>query len=110
MKKIIRKVEFCAEINSILESEISTGNLLLEAPAVTDWPASGSVFSALKNDLNIRNDTMPKGVKHRICTDLHFGWHDECLCEIHKHLLVAGVTRTPVQKNGKKSGVIVADS
>ncbi|PCE30988.1 hypothetical protein BZL54_17320 [Burkholderia ubonensis subsp. mesacidophila] len=34
-------------------------------------------------------------IKHTACPDPHYGWHDECFCELHRHLLVGGRTRLP---------------
>lgn len=34
-----------------------------------------------------------KNISHQICKDIHYGWHDECLCEIHRDLLCAGRTK-----------------
>ena len=85
-------MQFCAEIQALLENELVCGNSLSDGPAVANWPAPGSIFAALKNDLSIKKYLMPKGVKHRICIDINFGWHDECLCETHQHLLLAGTT------------------
>ena len=84
--------DFCPELQAILNAELVLGNALSEKPRITDWPNEKSVFGALVYDLKSDKTKLQKGVRYSICTDPHYGWHDECYCEIHKHLLVAGST------------------
>lgn len=85
----------CSELQALLERELGQGNRMQEPPHRTDWPEPGSVFVALRHDLRSAVDSLPAAVRHSVCRDPHYGWHDECYCEIHRHLLVAGVTKPP---------------
>lgn len=83
----------CLELNGILSMELKRGNTLKEPPVRADWPEKGSVFAALVNDLSINFNALPPSVVHSISNDPHYGWHNECFCKLHKHLLVAGEAR-----------------
>lgn len=85
----------CDELLFIIRMELARGNELATGPEVANWPRQGSVFASLKSDLAMSGYSVPSGVRHSICTDLHYGWHDECHCEIHGDLLVAGTTHQP---------------
>jgi hypothetical protein len=85
-------VQICKELQFIIDKELDVGNIFLDKPRITDWPKKGDIFAYLKNDLNFSNYSIPKEVNYSICTDLHFGWHNQCTCLIHGNLLVAGVT------------------
>ncbi|WP_035988659.1 hypothetical protein [Paraburkholderia caribensis] len=89
------EVAICPELAAILASEIASGNRLKDGPNRTDWPAADSVFAALEFDLRADASRLPKPVRHSICRDPHYGWHDECYCTIHRHVLVAGATHHP---------------
>ncbi|WP_148716788.1 hypothetical protein [Chitinolyticbacter meiyuanensis] len=92
MARRSKRGALCAELQRVLDSELPRGNRLASPPAVTDWPQPGSVFAALEQELACRS-TLPPQVEHAICSDPHYGWHDECYCPLHGHLLVAGQTR-----------------
>lgn len=66
---------------------------MTDGPTRADWPAKNSVFVALRDDLHLAQLTLAPSVQHSVCRDPHYGWHDECVCELHKHMLVAGVTK-----------------
>ncbi|WP_369940511.1 hypothetical protein [Xanthomonas medicagonis] len=85
----------CPELQALLERELGAGNRMHEPPRLTDWPHPGSVFVALKYDLRSGVAGLPAAVSHAVCRDAHYGWHDECYCETHRHLLVAGATKPP---------------
>ena len=85
----------CPELNEILLMELKSGNSLVEPPAQADWPEKGAVFAALVNDLSSNTKEFSSSIVHSISTDPHYGWHNECFCKIHKHLLVAGKTKHP---------------
>ncbi|MBN3752063.1 hypothetical protein G3N95_03860 [Paraburkholderia sp. Tr-20389] len=88
-------VTMCPELAAILASEIAQGNRLKDGPSKTDWPQADSVFAALEFDLRSEPSSLPESVRYSICRDLQYGWHDECYCSIHRHLLVAGETHLP---------------
>jgi hypothetical protein len=88
-------VALCPELAVILASEVGKGNRLKDGPSKADWPEPGSVFAALTSDLRSEPSNFPASVRHSICQDPHYGWHDECYCTIHRHLLVAGETHSP---------------
>ena len=83
----------CKELEAVLKYELNLGNELIEPPQKADWPSVGSIFARLKNDMQMDKYVLPQGVMHLICSDIHYGWNDECMCIIHKHLLVAGQTK-----------------
>lgn len=85
----------CAELDAILHAELRRGNQLAEGPVRTNWPEHGSVYAALTESLKTLPGELSGPLKHSICRDPHYGWHDECYCERHKHLLVAGSTQHP---------------
>ncbi|CAD6527568.1 hypothetical protein ACFQ3P_12930 [Paraburkholderia sabiae] len=85
----------CPELAAILANELAQGNRLKDGPNKADWPEPGSIFAALEFDLRSDPSSFPESVRHSICRDLHYGWHDECYCTIHRHLLVAGETHHP---------------
>ena len=85
----------CAELDAILQQELRLGNVVQDGPTRTDWPAKGSVFVALRDDLHLSQIAITAPVQHSICSDPHYGWHDECTCGLHKHMLVAGSTKPP---------------
>ncbi|AMV07809.1 MULTISPECIES: hypothetical protein [Xanthomonas] len=85
----------CPELQALLQRELASGNRIAEPPRRTDWPHPGSVFVSLKRDLRSDVASLPATVQHAICTDPHYGWHDECYCSTHQHLLVAGATKPP---------------
>ncbi|PPT91865.1 hypothetical protein [Xanthomonas theicola] len=93
----MREMPLCPELQALLESAnwaraTACGR---EPPHRTDWPDSGSVFVALKHDLRSAVGDLPAAVRHSVCRDPHYGWREACYCEIHRHLLVAGVTKPP---------------
>ncbi|ATA52125.1 hypothetical protein CKY39_01970 [Variovorax boronicumulans] len=90
-----KSIGICNDLQYIIEKEMELGNEILSGPEITDWPARGSVFAALKNDLNLSAYDLPATVRHEICTDPRFGWHDECKSVGHADLLVAGNTHFP---------------
>ncbi|MGN7983001.1 hypothetical protein [Burkholderia sp. 22313] len=83
----------CADLHAIVHRELKLGNALPEQPVRADWPTKGGVFAALRDDLHLHGLTLPTYIRHSVCTDPHYGWHDECFCERHGHLLVAGRTK-----------------
>lgn len=91
----MRKKSLCPELQALLERELVRGNAMQEPPHQADWPERGSVFVALRHDLRSAVNDLPAAVRHAVCRDPHYGWHDECYCELHKHLLVAGATKPP---------------
>jgi hypothetical protein len=88
-----RSSNLCPELDAILRFELHLGNVVTDGPTRADWPANGSVFAALRDDLHLAQLTLAPSVQHSVCHDPHYGWHDECCCELHKHTLVAGVTK-----------------
>ncbi|MBN3761216.1 hypothetical protein [Burkholderia sp. Ac-20365] len=93
MTKKIPATALCPELAAVVERELASGNRLKDGPIQTDWPEPGSIFAALVSELCRESSPLPDSVRHSICRDPHFGWHDECYCTIHRHLLVAGDTR-----------------
>jgi len=91
----MREMPLCPELQALLDRELGQGNCMQEPPHCSDWPEPGSVFVALRHDLRSAVDDLPAAVRHTVCRDPHYGWHDECYCELHKHLLVAGATKLP---------------
>lgn len=93
----------CPELAAILQRELDAGNVLKEGPVKAGWSEKESVFAALEFDL--RSDSKPSQapVRHSICNDPHYGWHNECYCELHKHFLVAGATKHPWQETVARS-------
>lgn len=87
----------CAELEAILRDELGHGNAVQDGPVRAQWPSEESVFVALRDDLHPAAIELSTHVKHTVCTDPHYGWHDECFCELHRHLLVAGRTKPPKQ-------------
>lgn len=85
----------CDDLDAIVRDELRLGNVLPESPVRADWPTKGGVFAALRDDLHLHALTLPPHVRHSVCTDPHYGWHDERICERHGHLLVAGKTKPP---------------
>ncbi|RQS11405.1 hypothetical protein DIE07_11735 [Burkholderia sp. Bp9002] len=85
----------CAELDAILRNELRLGNAVQEGSVRAQWPSEDSVFAALRDDLHLSAIALPPHIKHTVCTDPHYGWHDECFCERHRHLLVAGQTKLP---------------
>ena len=90
-----RAAKLCAELEMILQRELRLGNVVQDGPTRTDWPAKGSVFVALRDDLHLSQLAIALPIQHSVCSDPHYGWHDECTCELHKHMLVAGSTKPP---------------
>lgn len=91
--KRIPTASLCPELDAILRAELSAGNQLGEGPVRTDWPQPGSIYAALRDSLRVPLGELTGPVKHSICRDPHYGWHDECFCERHGDLLVAGSTQ-----------------
>ncbi|UYB51807.1 hypothetical protein OCJ37_17830 [Xanthomonas sp. AM6] len=91
----MRETLLCPDLQRVLDRELAQGNRLHERPHRTDWPHPGSVFASLTHDLRSAPGDLPAAVRHAVCRDPHYGWHDECYCEIHQHLLVAGATKPP---------------
>lgn len=87
--------QLCDCLSAVLKSELSRGNGLAQPPHRAGWPQDRSVFAALTNELRTPMSALPPGVRHQICTDPRYGWHDECFCTEHQDLLVAGTTRMP---------------
>jgi hypothetical protein len=85
----------CPELDAILQAELRAGNQLGEGPLRTDWPQPGSIYAALRDSLKTRKPGTSGPVRHSICNDPHYGWNDECYCELHRDLLVAGSTQPP---------------
>ncbi|WP_311639810.1 hypothetical protein [Rothia aeria] len=82
--------KLCEELQSILDKEITAGNVITELPCCTNWPQEGSIFVSLKNRLTAGKKVLTDDVYHSINNDIHYGWIDECVCKIHHNLLVAG--------------------
>lgn len=82
----------CACLQGVLKTEINRGNSVLEVSE--GWPSADSLFISLSKDLNERKyrGRVPSSVTFSICADPYYGWHNECFCQTHKHLLVAGKT------------------
>ncbi|KAB7770358.1 hypothetical protein [Xanthomonas sp. LMG 12461] len=95
MEVAVGQGTLCPELQALLQRELASGNRIAEPPRRTDWPHPGSVFVSLKRDLRSDVAALPAMVRHAICTDPHYGWHDECYCTTHQHLLVAGATKPP---------------
>lgn len=107
MKYRVRSLQLCPELHFILRLELASGNKLTEPPMVADWPKKGSVFAALDRDATINENTLPNSVSHHICNDAHYGWNDEFFCNIHKDLLVAGVTKIPEKQSLARQVLII---
>jgi hypothetical protein len=90
-----KQFHLCEELQFIIDCEMTAGNVLSSQPELADWPSKGSIFVSLERDLHRSHYQFPTGIKHSICTDPHLGWHDECDCLLHGHLLVAGTTHPP---------------
>lgn len=82
----------CSDLQFIIDNEITSDNVFLSEPKMVNWPRNESVFAALNNDLNLATYQRPATVQHSICTNSHFGWHDECQSVEYKDLLVSGIT------------------
>jgi len=78
----------CEDLDAIVREELRLGNVLPETSVRADWLRKGGVFAVLRDDLHLNALTLPAHVRHSVCTDPHYGWHDECLCERHGHLNV----------------------
>lgn len=85
----------CPELQVIIDREAARGNRLARPVEQTDWPAKGSFFACLTQELAGRTQDLPAGVSHTVCTDPRYGWHDECVCSVHGDMLVAGETHPP---------------
>ena len=94
MKRASQAV-LCPELEAVLQQQLALGNQLEQAPLMSGWPEARSVFVALRDALHAGGVAMPSSVRQSICSDLHYGWRDECYCELHGHLLVAGRTESP---------------
>ena len=44
--------KLCEELQSILDKEITAGNIITELPRRTNWPQEGSVFVSITNKIN----------------------------------------------------------
>ena len=42
--------KLCEELQSILDKEITAGNVITELPCCTNWPQEGRIFVSLKID------------------------------------------------------------
>lgn len=82
-------------LQPVFEAELQAGNRYSSSPHIADWPEAGSVFAALVHALRTRGYESVPELEHRICTDPHYGWHDELYCSACGDLLVAGETRFP---------------
>ncbi len=91
----MQPASLCTDLDAIVREELKFGNALSEQPVRADWPTKGGVFAALRDGLHLQALTLPAHVRHSVCADPHYGWHDECFCEQHGHLLVAGRTKPP---------------
>ncbi|MCG6630559.1 hypothetical protein GFB77_20275 [Acinetobacter baumannii] len=85
----------CPELQALLQRELAIGNRIAEPTRRSDGTHAGSVAVSLKRDLRSDVASLPATGPHAICTDPHHGWHDECDCITHQHLLVAGATKPP---------------
>lgn len=90
------KAQFCSHLQPVLEAELRAGNRHpFSPPHIADWPKTGSVFCALAEKLRTRSYEGVPEVEHQICTDPHYGWHDELFCCACGDMLVAGETQLP---------------
>lgn len=89
------KLEICDCLNELLTLELSLGNSVSHFDNHAKWPYPETHFVMLAHDLHTHLETLrySKNISHQIFKDIHYGWHDECLCEIHHDLLCAGRTK-----------------
>jgi hypothetical protein len=85
--------KLCDELQLVLDSEIAAGNRLARPLEVANWPEQGSVFGTLEHDFKTSRTRWAASLTHQIHNDPHYGWYEECYCNVHKHLLVAGGCR-----------------
>lgn len=91
----IESYEICECLKEILEAELRFGNKVRSYNPTANWPYADTSFVFLEEELTTRpeNFKYAQNISHQICRDLHYAWHDECECRVHRDMLCAGHTK-----------------
>lgn len=91
----IENYEICECLKELFEAELRLGNKVRSYDPTASWPHPDTTFLFLEDELKTKPENLKyaQNISHQICRDLHYGWHDECLCRVHHDLLCAGHTR-----------------
>ena len=91
----IENYKICECLKELFEAELRLGNKVRSYNPTASWPYPDTKFIFLEDELKTNPEDLKfaKNIRHQICRDLHYGWHNECQCR-SRHDLQCGTYST----------------